>query len=299
MEKLLITGEMRSGTTFLANFLNSQKSSNVYADMLVTLFMEAHSLQILDINKNLSEREKNVLLSNLIQEGKNHDLDFSGIDRNESFSWYGLFEKALDIIKESNEIRLVGVKRTREELYLKQLLDNGVKVIYCIRDPRDVISSAKNRFGSFNLFNSVSNWEKSYSNAQTLLKHSNFYLLKYEDLILNTEEVVKSLESFLQIGITLDLEELVWGKSRKYQDNSSFGDVNKLFDSNAVNRWKKNPDHPVTLFLGKYLGNQLLALGYESEVLHKTTRESRKIMRLFKSQKRRTRLKDNIRKLIN
>lgn len=277
---------MRSGTTFLANFLNSQEKLTVYADMLVSLFMEAHSLGIHDIHRKLSEREKNVLMSNIIQEGKLHHLDFSVIDREAQLSWFRLFEKALGVIKEDEDTLLVGVKRTREEKYLSQLLEAGVKVIYCVRDPRDVITSARHRFAKFDLFKFLNNWKLSVKLALQLDSYENFLLLKYEDLILEKENTAILLEQFLGQSVTTQLEKFNFGHSMHYRDNSSFGDVNKLFDPKAVNRWKSNEGNPEAIFVEKLLDDEIKYLRYESSQPPIHLVKSIEVKRLIKAHKR-------------
>jgi hypothetical protein len=262
-EAVLITGEMRSGTTFLANFLNSQEDTVVYADMLVSLFMEAHHLGISDIQVALTEREKNVLLSNLIQEGKLHQLDFSGIDRRKELSWFDLFKKALDVIKGDRKVKIVGVKRTREEAYLLPLLESGVKVVYCVRDPRDVVISAKNRFARFNLFKAAENWQQSVRLALQLKDQKYFFVLRYEDLILEKDKTAHQLSDFLELPVTTNLSEFKFGHDKLYRDNSSFGDVNKLFDPSATYRWKSNSANPEVQFVEKLLEPEMQDMGYE------------------------------------
>lgn len=262
-QALLITGEMRSGTTFLANFLNTQTGAVVYADMLVSLFMEAHNMQINDINRSLSDREKNVLLSNIIQEGKLHHVDFSSIERALELSWLELFIAALDVLRGDSGGMVVGVKRTSEALYLEALLHAGVKVIYCVRDPRDVVISAQNRFGNFNLFNTVEKWKNSARRAWQLRDHPGFMLLRYEDLILRKEETADSLSKFLGVPVTTNFDKFSFGHDKEYQENSSFGDVERLFDPKAVNRWKKSPNETEIIFCEGLLASEMQLLNYE------------------------------------
>jgi Sulfotransferase domain len=263
-QRLLVTGEMRSGTTFVANLLNSQVEAKVYADMLVTLFMEGHELNINDIKLPLDSQKKNILISNVIPEGMREEMDFEGINRTLDLSWLDIFNYCLTQIKGSDSPKIVGIKRTREEKYLKQLLDDGVMVVYCVRDPRDVVISSKNRFSAHRTNTYIGKWSNSVNNAIGLNRYSNFFLLKYEDLILNTDEVAGKLEEFLGIEIKTDLKELSFGSRLKYQNNSSFGDVKKLFDSSAVYRWKKLEDQSEAQFCAHHLAEYISELGYES-----------------------------------
>lgn len=284
---------MRSGTTFLANFLNSQENFTVYADMLVSLFMEAHSLGIADIHRPLSDREKNVLLSNVVQEGKLHHLDFSVINRQQEFSWYELFLQCLKTLQPNSPTAVVGVKRTREEDYVRQMTASGTKVIYCIRDPRDVVLSARNRFAQFNLFKVLDNWKHSFEVMEQFVDKSNFMRLRYEDLILHKEETSEQLSQFLECHVTPSLEKLTFGKDRDYQDNSSFGDVNRLFDPTAVNRWRNSRQQAEIIFTEYLLAPEMTKLGYEHRSVEKVNTmptEVKGLVREYRRQKKKQRL---------
>jgi len=291
LTKLLITGEMRSGTTFLANFLNSQNDMYVHADMLISLFMEGQALKIKNIDEQLTDKQKNILFSNFIQQGKIHDLDFSGINRKKTNSWWEIFNEAMYVMQTHHPASLIGIKRTNEEKYLRQLLDKGVKVIYCYRDPRDVLYSASNRFSGFNSFKSADNLKKNIKFALTLKNKPGFFFLKYEDLILEKEKTAAALSQFVSMPVHTELTELKFGLSKKYQDNSSFGDVKKLFDETAVYRWKNNTDAKEVLLADVLLKHEIEELGYEkSYALNK--KKSKEILKQYQSYSIKTKLKN-------
>lgn len=296
MTQLLITGEMRSGTTFLANWLNSQKGMVVHADMLLSLFMQGRALGIENIHQPLSMREKNVLLSNLIQEGRDRGLDFKQIVRSEEMGWHDLFQKALQVVQGNANAGLVGVKRTREEFYLSPLLKTGVKVIYCIRDPRDVVLSGKNRFAGFSLFRTVQNWQQSVTVAEALKAEPGFMLLRYEDMILKKEHTAKTLTGFLGHEVTTKVHELRSGRSASYQDNSAFGDVGKLFDPKAVYRWKAEPDSDEVRFCGHILRRELAEMGYEPGSVPSAATRKEGLVKAYRLHRRNQRLKAMLRR---
>ncbi len=288
---------MRSGTTFLANFLNSQDDMYVHADMLVSLFIEAQALKIENINAHLTDRQKNILFSNFIQQGKIQDLDFSKIDRKKTNSWWEIFDEAVHVMHTHHPASLIGIKKTNEINYLKQLLDKNVKVIYCYRDPRDVLYSASNRFSEFSLFKSVSNWKKNLQFALTLKNEPNFYFLKYEDLILKKQEIATKLSKFLLMPVHSELTELKFGLSKKYRDNSSFGDVKKLFDETAVCRWKSNIDAKEVLLANALLKNEIHQLGYNTSDLF-NKKKTKEILKQYQSYAFKTKLKNFVRSKI-
>ncbi len=242
--KVLVTGQMRSGTTFLCNFLNSQPNAVVYADFLRTPFEIGMKLGIKDTKAPLGERAKNILFSNLAAEGSILGFDFSEyLTRETVNSWDDFFMKSLEALAPLDgtpNAQLVGLKKTEETQYLKALLEANCKIIYMIRDPRDVLISSKNRFAHYKPFPFLKRWQENLMYAEQFETHPNFMLLKYEDLMLDKDTTLENISAFLNISIqTLENQKL---KSKShdgiYNDNSSFGDIKKLFDPKGVARWK-------------------------------------------------------------
>ena len=264
-QRIVYSSEMRSGTTFLGNFLNTQKDLFVYSDMLVSLVREFEKLNISSIEKKLSDREKNILFSNVIAEGRRNDVLLEELPRSEVASWYQLFDLALNEMSKLKECKLVGVKITRADKMFNGLLKNGYKIIYCVRDPRDVILSAKNRFSHFAYGKFIKRWNQYIHRAFTLRSNPNFYLLKYENLILNPEKECEKLSDFLELNVNQNIQgDLVHGLDSDYINNSSFGDVKKVFDPIAVFRWKDNQDAEDNIRVELYLKDEIKKLNYQA-----------------------------------
>ena len=198
MQPLFITGEKRSGTSFLANLLNTQAQAVVFADTLGSLFLAAKQLDIRDLRHPLTSREKNVLISNIIAEGRSRNVDFSTIQRDECSALYDIFLAALRIIKGNSGASVVGVKCTQEREMARKLLHEGSKVIYCVRDPRDVVYSSKNRFAQHNLFATAEQWLEGFQFIESMKGKENFLLVKYEELILKKNKVATEISAELR-----------------------------------------------------------------------------------------------------
>jgi len=269
MKHIFITGEMRSGTTFLCNFLNSQENINAFSDLYTTIFMEAHAMGIQSIDQVLTERHRNVLHSNLAQSFRLNGLDPEKIKRFHYNSWWEFYERGLETLIDNSSIKYVGSKRTREIGYIRQLIDKGVRIIYVYRDPRDVMISGYNRFGSFDLNTFINQWKDSIEFFLSLGSHKNLHLIKFENLILQSKDELNRLSEFLDISISTDVGsvELKFGKKNKFINNSSFSDVNKLFDSNAVGRWKGSDLNKHIILTEVILKNLMYELGYEQSNL--------------------------------
>lgn len=294
----MITGEMRSGTTFLANLLNSQEQLLVYSDMLISLFSIGKSKEIIEVTAPLIELQKNLLVSNLNSEGFNLGLNFDHLRSCET--WIEMLNKAYDTLlssQENHKIEFVGVKKTNEPYYLKALLDNGVKILYVARDPRDVIYSNKNRFSEYSMFSAANRLKENLHKARSLEKHPNLLIVRYHELILDKYAVKSQIESFLSTSLDFDLTELTMRKDVKYKENSSFGDVKKLFDPSGVNRWKSKKDLDDVIFANVFFKDELNWLYLESDQ-DLVGKKSSELLKQYKRHQLKNNLKSYVKKLI-
>ncbi len=263
---VLVTGMMRSGTTLVANFLNSQPGCVVYADLLRSLFAEAEGLGVLDLSRVLTERERNVLCSSLAAEGWRMGLESLGeIPRGEVESWFDLYRLALKSLDKSGNAQVLGTKITREYRYSSQLLDHGARLIFCVRDPRDVLLSSKNRFSNYDLFAYADSWKKSVRLAEGLTMHKNCELVLFEQLLNDGTRpaVIDRLSRLLGVALDSDSESLMLRSGIAVMSNTSFGDVSKPFDPQAGFRWKRHLDEIEVVFASHFLGSEIEKLGLE------------------------------------
>ncbi len=260
---VMVAGERRSGTTLVANFLNSQAGFTVHSDLLRTLFSEAARLGVSNVRQPLSDRERNILLSNLEAEGLETSMPlFSEIPRESCRSWFDIYHSALAAIRDEEDV--VGTKVTGAYELMPGLLDAGVHIVFCIRDPRDVCLSAMNRFSGYRLFDFVSAWRRSIDVARTLQSHPNFFLVRFADLACeDRDSELARLGSFL--GKDMDFAAApTHRKGGAFRGNSSFGDVQKPFDPSAKDRWKRvDQSLPEVVFPSRFLAADLEEFGYE------------------------------------
>jgi hypothetical protein len=296
---ILITGEMRSGTTFLANLLNTQANMMVYSDILLSLFMVGKARGITDLHAPLSETDKNLLISNLNPEGFAMDLTFDDLRNAES--WMDLFKRSMDRLTEAEggqaDLTHVGIKKTNEQVYLNGILDGGIKVIYVVRDPRDVMLSNKNRHVDHDIYSFADRLKENLKVARDLESHPNLMVLRYHELILEKETAQKALEAFLNTKLDFGVEELTMRKDIKYRDNSSFGDVKKLFDPKAVGRWENKKDEEEVIFSNSFFKEELQWMNLKIDESMDRVKTAR-LMKGYQKRARKNKLKAFAKKLI-
>ena len=301
MQKLLITGQMRSGTTFLANFLNSQNNITVYSDFLRSLYLGGEKMKINDINAKLPDREKNVFISNLKAEAMSFNITgFNSLKKEDFSTWNELMTICLGFINQFDNLNnslIVGIKKTEEHFYLQQLLNNNYKIIYIIRDPRDIFISMNNRFPEFSLFDSIDRWKKNISTIMGYDGQENFLLVKFESLISQKEKTSLLLSKFLNIKVNPNLKSLTIRKGIDYQDNSSFQDITKLFDSAALYRWKKSLKSPEVVLPSIILKEYLDLFEYDSFTPNKAN--YKKVLSEYKKYRIKRKIKNQLRQILN
>lgn len=242
VNKLLISGEMRSGTTMIANFLNCQKNITVYRDFL-HIERLAKAIGMFSLSTPLSIKQK----TQLIYRFNYIDSATLGIIvpiNPEDFSNIGEFYNAvLKYVGDKND-QCVGHKSTRVYQIVPELLryNEELKVIYMIRDPRDVIISASKKFAGENVYDHIKKWKKGVDLLDGLMKNyqERIHLIRFEDLLVNTESELGRLAKFLHIH-ELAIPKNLCDYGENWIDNSSYGDLKQLFDPRAVNRWKDKP----------------------------------------------------------
>ena len=148
LQYLLITGEKRSGTTLAANFLNAQDGITVYRDFLHIERLQKVNLGGVPLDQHLNADQRHTLIrsfeewSSLLE--TELDLHLNPLEFCTILEFY---QYVLHSIAAPNDV-IVGHKSTMAQGILRDLLFRipNLKVLYCLRDPRDVVTSALKRF---------------------------------------------------------------------------------------------------------------------------------------------------------
>lgn len=261
--RLLITGYMRSGTTFLSNLLNSQEDAVVYSDTLRSLFSNGILSKITDINAVLPDASLNRWISELIIKERELGLDIEALNDAGCRSFHDILENSLKLIEGEMAPMVTGIKLTNQEYWIAPLLRENFRIVYIVRDPRDVLISSSKRFDHYNLPVYMFYWQLRVKRALRFTGHPSFLLIRYEDLILDKAKTLGMLQEFLGIPEIRTEDHLISRKDQKYQDNSSFQDVKQLFDKSPVCRWKENPLDKDVMLAGAALKSTIKRLGYD------------------------------------
>ncbi len=261
MKKLLITGYTRSGTTLLANFLNAQEGILIYRDFLRTIFTASSQMGISSFLNPLSQTQRNILLSQLKAESwairsdmmSNIGKDFSNLKQ--------LYDRALNVMQENKRYSVVGSKVTILGKRLTDIIrDTDVDIIYIYRDPRDILLSAKNRFANYDIVQSMLEFKADIESALEI-KNKRLLVVKFEDLIIHPDKVIEQLSRFLGVAVKREVS-LAKDREMDWTNNSSFHDIDQMFDKRACFRWMNDKNSSEVKYPEILMSDVIARLGY-------------------------------------
>jgi len=301
-QPFLITGMARSGTTLLDRMLNSHPQISAISQPLPKLyrFIKAAFLD------KMGYENDHYVLGDLFLENRYSRKDFLEFLNTYTWSktavqevlesmkgWSGQthkvnedyllsFDKPLSLADFYNYFLkeykgkgniAVGTKEIIIEEFIEYYLQEGVKIILIIRDPRDVLTSLN--FGKGPEYGGVHrptlfhlrNWRKSISIANTFMHHPSFYLVKYEDLIRQPIEEMNGISDFLGVlnsNNSIAGERLLNSDGSVWQGNSSTGEFSGVNSSNSK-KYKKYLSAQTIEYVEHICKFEMQLHGYELE----------------------------------
>jgi hypothetical protein len=263
-KKLFITGMFRSGTTLLEKLINTHHpSSSILYQPCMPLFTGVKNAFFTSIGYE----SKRYPLGSLFCEFRYKLQDFEAFLeqyrplkwpnfpkklKNEKERYEGGFAKILPQIWRDLEaissVNLLGAKEVLCEEFTPYLANNGFKIVFIIRDPRDVITSMNYGKGSQHvgairptLYN-LRNWRKSVAFALYLSDLGQAIYVRYEDLVKKPENCLSWILSWIDTDIKefkLDSKsQLIDYYGQNWAGNSSF-DAFTMISDKSMGRYNE------------------------------------------------------------
>lgn len=260
LKTIFIVGVGRSGTSLLHSALNSHNQ--------ITLPPETHFVRTyIAGNNDIRKLKKKIINDKYL---KRLDLDLKKLVANSS-SLENFYKSLLmEYMRKENKM-IVGDKDPKNIEYLKLIHSMFPKtsLIHIFRDPRAVISSRKK-----------AKWSKNRNIMQHMLAYkaqllycmkigrklfSNYYEIRYEDLVLNPSEELKKLCT--HIGVDFDENMLEFYKnSHKVAEGEETLWKENIFNpimKQNIHKWEKNLTKKEINLINVCLSNEIELLGYK------------------------------------
>jgi len=276
IKPIFITGVYRSGTTLISRILNNHPDLSVTYDSVHFMRLCVNKFDPINNESNyrklvdeVKERVKSRLELNLdtekiINEIKNSEkIDYAQI--------YDIIMSNL-LLKDSNT-RIWGDKANLCWRKIPEFLDmfpEG-KAIIIIRDPRDVLVSYKNMttepglryldsiFASLDSLQYIQKFKEEFSS-------SNFYFIKYENLVNEQEKTINEICKFLEIefdSIMLDGSQFKDKLGKTWKGDFTSLETIEEISNKTVGRWRNRISKIELYLIEMVLREKMIDFGYD------------------------------------
>ena len=280
-KQIFVVGSSRSGTTMMGRILGNHKD--------IFTFNELHFFGTIwtnTSNQELSKLEQINLLSRLfcIQE--------NGLFRQERIADFN--DKAKDILQQQNLNALeiyalflntitlensasISCEQTPKNMYyLEEILSHfpNAMVINLVRDQRDVLLSQKNKwkrkflgasaiplseairsFVNYHPLLMSKVWASSLQHTKKYKNHNRVKIVKFEELVSNSEETIKKVCSFLDIDFQEEMLSVpVIGSSTEADSKLCH------IDSSKIAKWEKGGLSNAEIYLSQIMSADMMKL---------------------------------------
>ena len=280
-KQIFIVGSSRSGTTMMGRILGNHKD--------IFTFNELHFFGAIwtnTTNQELSKLEQINLLSRLfcIEENglfsQDNISDFSDKARDvlqeknlSSLEIYALF---LNTITFENSASISCEQTPKNMYYLEEILSHfpDARVINLVRDQRDVLLSQKNKWKrkflgatAIPLFEAIRSfvnyhpllmskvWSSSLQHSKRYKSHNRVKIVKFEELVSNSEETTKKICSFLEIEFQEDMLSVPVIGSSTEEDSKL-----RHIDSSKIAKWEKGGLSSAEIYLSQIISSDMMKL---------------------------------------
>jgi len=259
-----IVGCSRSGTTLAKTILNSHPQIVIPPE---TYFFTSIARGFHSGTFPLQSMTSQVLKKWWIRDMPVEEKDFQSLMEGQDSTWQNLFLALLAALNQESEATRFGEKTVGHVVHAEAFLETyqNCQIIQMVRDPRAVFSSIlRSNVRSNQVYSMIQEWSRSIRIHEKLKDHERYHCVKFEDLILNTNETLTA--ACRQLGLEFD-EAMLDYQNRKeagYSPEQTHHENTRkpIFTSN-LHRWKKDLSASQIGTLEYGLAKEMKAMGYE------------------------------------
>jgi hypothetical protein len=278
-----IFGTKRGGTTLLRVMLNGHPNLCIPAEshFLIPIFKNFKNF-----DKEISENDLNQIKNHILHGGRFHTWKTNEDEIKELFAdTKGKHFKLRDIVSSVFELEkskykkeIWGDKTPEYTLFIPQINKLYPKhlAIGLIRDGRDVSFSLKNRgWEGWTIYQRAKYWKKCINNIHNTHKErpDHTIIVKYENLVQNTEEIISRLSYFLQVKYMSSMLDYTNRASDDITETEKEKEIHhklsrKPSPEKDISKWKREQKSIDILLFESVAHKELTKMGYEVAVFN-------------------------------
>jgi hypothetical protein len=302
IKKVFVTGVYRSGTTLIDKLLSNHTNVKIASQPFPFLLFKAKSdfYKLLGIRRKyplddlfLEECYNNSDFFGFLKDFKLNSLQIKELLEGMR-SYFGcltpgliekwlnpsggslisvydeMMEKLVNLFDVPEKI-IIGTKEIFGEEYIPYFLINGYHVILMIRDPRNLITSLNfGKGGEFAgkkrpVLYSIRAWRKSVAFGLMYINHPNFTIIRFEDLINDTGQILNNFSRKWQISKYGQMSTIKDQFGKPWKGNSSFSTFEGIKPDKDA-KYKSFLDDQTIDFIESTCYPELSIMGYDVRV---------------------------------
>jgi hypothetical protein len=275
LQRLVIVGLPRSGTTLVATLLAAQSHIHFLTDYFPA-FTDALARLRKTWNAPLSQSERRIALA--VVRDQFLRVRHPVLVKLDSFTTLDQLHELVLGELASGADQWVGHKLLMSpELLRSTLSQTQMRCLLLLRDPRDAALSYFHRTGG-GVERYLRNWCETAQLWRELEAHPRLLMLRFEDLVADPAATLHKLGAWLGMQLDTEVPELQFQRSRAHgstawRENSAFQDVSARFDRQPLGRWRMQARSPIVRYAGWVARRELPRLGYEAPSQRLSARE--------------------------
>jgi hypothetical protein len=313
MNRTLITGMGRSGTTLLDKLLSNHQNIEILSQPFPLLFTEAKraflkqnkiekyyvlndnvfdgDYKLEDFNTFLDTYEISYqTLEQLFEKMKNYSGQMTKVGFNlpkqENYTFLEVFDLILKKNLAKKDVHFFGAKEIMCEEFIPYLVQNGTKIIVIVRDPKDVVASVNYPQKEKYLGNKkptlfvLRGWRRTIDYIKNLKNSKNITYVRYEDLVTAPYEVLAKVTDFL--GTTPfeknHFEKGIYDRDGElWKANTSFDTKTSFISSKSVGGYRNVLSDDEINYIESICKSEMELMGYNFD-----TQPNKGIIKTFK-----------------
>jgi len=260
---VFIVGCGRSGTTLVKSILNAHPLIYISPETFFFSSITGKGSTLL----SREDRINHLLSCWWIKDMKATRESIEQCMREDNQEWNEIFLALLGSIVKEEGIKLFGEKTPQHIRVANKLLTmyKDCKILHVVRDPRAVFSSYLSvPVGTNQVSSVISEWSSAIKIHKELEDNPRYFSLKYEDLVINPATEMGEVCKFLDITYDSAMLSFFSRKETGYAPEQTHhkSTLSPVFNS-SINSWKQKLRKTDIGMLDKYLGKQIIMMGYE------------------------------------
>jgi hypothetical protein len=282
IEPIFIFSCPRSGSSLLSRLLNSHSNISIpfESHLFYTFYPWLKYYGDLRDKNNQKRLVGDILSTEVIKTWQPPVDKFKILNKIQVPNFGGIVDAVLSSWADLNGKKRWGEKTPRHLFHWKPILSYfpNSKVIHILRDGRDVATSwIDSRFGPKTYFRAAKEWIKFLKEIENLKKEineNNFYEIKYEKLISDTERELKKICSFVEEDYESQMLYFYENKSPYPTDKINLQNLQKPIIANNKGKWQtrlsKKELYYFESIAGEYLEKYNYPVVYQKPQLENT-----------------------------